>query len=57
MTNEGQDTLRTWFERYVDGFRDREGFLHPLLELKRCHSLRVAENAGIIAAASKRELL
>ena len=48
---EGQDPLWTWFERYIDRFRDREGVLHPMLELKRCHSLRVAENAGVIAAA------
>lgn len=51
MTKEGQESLRTWFERYVDRFRDRDGFLHPMLELKRCHSLRVAENARFIAAA------
>jgi len=51
MTNEGQDTLRRWFERYIGLFRDREGFLHPMLELKLCHSLRVAKNAGFIAAA------
>jgi len=51
MTREEQGSLRTWFESYVEGFRDRGGFLHPLLELKRCHSLRVAGNAGFIAAA------
>jgi hypothetical protein len=50
MTKEEQDSLRTWFERYIDRFRNREGILHPMLELKRCHSLRVAENAGFIAA-------
>lgn len=49
MTREEKNDLRTWFERYVDGFRDQDGVLHPLLELKRCHSLRVAENAGVIA--------
>ena len=51
MTKEGQDSLRTWFERYIDRFRDREGVLSPLLDLKHAHSLRVAENAAFIAAA------
>lgn len=51
MTKEGQDTLQTWFERYIDRFYDRDGVLHPMLELKRRHSLRVAENARFIAAA------
>ena len=51
MTKKGQDTLRTWFESYIDRFRDRDGFLHSMLELKRCHSLRVAGNARFIAAA------
>jgi len=29
MTKEGQDTLQTWFERYIDRFRDRDGFCTP----------------------------
>ena len=53
MAKEEQDILQTWFERFVDGFRDQEGCLHPLLELKRCHSFRVAGNARFIADALK----
>lgn len=49
MTREEQNDLRMWFERYVDGFRDQDGVLHPLLELKRGHSLRVAGNVRVIA--------
>jgi hypothetical protein len=51
MTKEEQDSLKTWFEHYTNQFRDQDGVLHPLLELKRCHSLRVAGNARFIAAA------
>lgn len=51
MTKEEQDSLQTWFELYTDRFRDKDGGLHPLLELKRCHSLRVAGNARCIAEA------
>jgi hypothetical protein len=49
MTRKGQESLWTWFEQFVDGFRDRDGLLHPLLELKHCHSLRVTENVRVIA--------
>lgn len=51
MTKEEQDSLQAWFELYTDQFRDQDGGLHPLLELKRCHSLRVAGNARCIAEA------
>lgn len=51
MTKQEQSPLRRWFEGYIDQFRDRHGVLHPLLELKRIHSLRVAENGRFIAAA------
>jgi putative nucleotidyltransferase with HDIG domain len=40
--------LETWYAAYADGFR-REGRLHPHLELKLRHSLRVAEDAAAIA--------
>ena len=53
MTKEEQDSLQTWFEHYTNQFRDQDGVLHPLLELKRCHSLRVAGNARFIADALK----
>ena len=42
--------LQIWFEHYVQGFRDAGGALPPALELKYLHSLRVAENARVIAA-------
>ncbi len=51
MTKKEQDSLRKWFEDYVDQFRGRDGVLHPLLELKRLHSRRVAENAAFVAGA------
>lgn len=44
------DTVRHWFDDYVDGFR-HAGELHELLELKRAHSLRVAVNTRKIASA------
>ncbi|MBN1830018.1 MAG: HD domain-containing protein [Deltaproteobacteria bacterium] len=53
MTQEEQDSLQRWFEHYTDQFRDQDGVLRPLLELKRCHSLRVAGNARFIADALK----
>jgi len=51
MTKEERDFLEIWFEDYIGQFRDQDGALHPMLELKRCHSIRVAENARFIAAA------
>ena len=53
MTKEEQDSLQTWFEHYTNQFCDQDGVLHPLLELKRCHSLRVAGDARFIADALK----
>lgn len=53
MTKEEQNSLQTWFEHYTNQFRDQDDVLHPLLELKRCHSLRVAGNARFIADALK----
>ncbi|HET57472.1 MAG TPA: HD domain-containing protein [Deltaproteobacteria bacterium] len=43
--------LDEWFRSYVDRFRDDNGTLSPPLELKRLHSLRVADNARLIAIA------
>jgi len=45
------ETVRQWFNDYVDGFREEAGGLHDLLELKRRHTLRVAANTRKIAAA------
>ncbi len=42
--------LRDWFTAYAKLFRDAEGRLHPMQELKLAHSLRVAHNARLIAA-------
>jgi len=53
MTQEEHHTLRLWFEHYTDRFRNPDGSLHPLLDLKLCHSLRVARNARVIADALK----
>ncbi|MBN1547615.1 MAG: HD domain-containing protein [Syntrophaceae bacterium] len=53
IKKEGQDSLPTWFKHYTDRFLDQNGVLHPLLELKRCHSLRVAGNARFIAEVLK----
>ena len=53
MTKEEQGFLEIWFRDYIHRFRNRDGVLHPMLELKRCHSLRVAENARSIAVALK----
>jgi hypothetical protein len=41
--------MASWFKGYVDAFRDGAKLSSPL-ELKRLHSLRVAENAALIAA-------
>lgn len=49
MTEKEQKFLRMWFQDYVDRFCDSQGVLHPMLELKRSHSLRVARNAKLIA--------
>jgi len=51
MTKEEHVSLQIWFEHYANRFCDKDGGLHPLLELKRRHSLRVAENARFIAEA------
>ena len=49
MTNEVQHLLQTWFESYVNRFRDQDALLPAALELKYLHSRRVAENARLIA--------
>ena len=51
MTLEERKSLAAWFEEYIDRFRDRKGNLHPMLMLKREHSLRVAANARLISDA------
>jgi len=44
------------FERYVNRHRDKQGTLPAALELKYLHSLRVSENARLIAQELKRTL-
>ena len=39
-----------WLRGYIDSFRDEKGALHPLMEVKRTHSLRVRDNASMIAS-------
>lgn len=51
MTKEGLGFLKIWFEGYLNRFCNKDGILHPMLEMKRCHSIRVAENAKFIASA------
>lgn len=42
--------LRQRFNNYVDSFRDVDAKLHPMMELKLQHSLRVADEARGIAS-------
>lgn len=42
--------LKSIFCGYVDSFRDEKGSLHPMLQLKYDHSLRVADEAREIAS-------
>jgi len=49
MTEKANCILKAWFETYVDRFRDGAHVLCPPLELKLAHSLRVADNARLIA--------
>jgi len=51
MTEKDLEFLKVWFKRSVDAFRNKNGVLHPMLELKLSHSLRVAENARLIAVS------
>ena len=43
-------TAEKWLKEYIDSFRDENGGLHPLMEVKRTHSLRVRDNASQIAS-------
>ena len=49
MTKNIRLFLIDWFGQYVNCYRDAEGILPAALELKYRHSLRVAENARLIA--------
>lgn len=50
---EEYQSLSAWFDGYMDSFRGGNNALPPMLELKRLHSLRVAENAALLAAMLK----
>ncbi len=39
------ERAKKWLSGYIDTFRDSRGLLHPLMEMKRAHTLRVLENA------------
>lgn len=43
--------MRRWFTGYALGFVEPNGQLHPMQQLKLDHSLRVADNCRLIAAA------
>jgi putative nucleotidyltransferase with HDIG domain len=49
MTKREQNFLKEWFEKYTNRFRDDNHILSTALDLKYRHSLRVAENARLIA--------
>jgi len=38
-----------WLGKYINGFRGEDGTLHPLLEVKRVHSMKVRDNCALIA--------
>ncbi len=38
-----------WLGTYIEGFRGKDGTLHPLLEVKRVHSMKVRDNCALIA--------
>jgi HD domain len=44
--------LTHWFRAYVDGFRDEDAALHPMMEFKLGHSARVAVFSRTIAEQS-----
>ncbi|MFO7568487.1 MAG: HD domain-containing protein [Smithellaceae bacterium] len=49
MTQDIRLFLIHWFDQYVNRYRGEGGILPATLELKYAHSLRVAENARLIA--------
>lgn len=49
MNRQEFSRLRQYFNSYVDSFRDVDAKLHPMMELKLQHSLRVADEARGIA--------
>ncbi|HNX77255.1 MAG TPA: HD domain-containing protein [Candidatus Rifleibacterium sp.] len=50
MNQQQTERLKNSFTEYVNSFRDAEGQLHAMLQLKLDHSQRVAEEARAIAA-------
>ncbi|MCP4451011.1 MAG: HD domain-containing protein [Planctomycetes bacterium] len=49
MTNDTLNTIKRWFETYIDNFKGSDGQLHELLQLKVDHSGRVAQDARALA--------
>lgn len=52
MTTETLNTIKRWFETFVQDFSEPDGQLHELLELKVHHSCRVAQDARAVAIDS-----
>lgn len=48
MTNQINRKISQRFNSYVDGYRDKRGALHPMLQLKLTHSSHVTKNARAI---------
>jgi len=51
MNTEALARIREWFITYTSGFADENRRLHPFLQLKFDHSLKVAETSRDLAAA------
>jgi len=51
MNQQTVDKVRHWFDDYVNRYRQGNGRLHPMLQLKFDHSLRVAADSRKIASA------
>ncbi|SDG17291.1 HD domain-containing protein [Methanolobus vulcani] len=53
MDEEKFDELKTWFHNYVRSFYTDDSFIQQNVILKEEHSIRVCENASLIAASEK----
>ena len=47
------DTLRRFYDEYVDGYRGPDGVLPSMMQLKRTHTGFVVKNASLIAEGEK----
>ena len=53
MDEEKFNELKTWFGNYVSSFYTNDSFIQQNVILKEEHSIRVCENASLIAASEK----